>query len=489
MSLTREQFFKNSAWTFAELTLYPVLVIIATPVFIARLGIEQYGLWMLVSTITLGINVLNIGVGDTTIRLISQYRAEDRPDKIKNVFRHNFSLALFLCFIALIAGALFYTFDFISLFYKTTDYTFASSILFMACLSAGVKFVEISVLSVFKAFERFDLNSKLTLLSKNSVVIMSLLMVMMGKGLITVFLITIGINICNIVLQLLVLNSFNKNIISWPAFVFFKKTTENVNYNFWYWLQSSIALLGFLTDKLAVAWFTDMQTLGYYSIASMIATNIHNFFLSFGAFIFPRVSYKLANKRDLAPLYFVSRSLIALPGWVIISLLIFGGDFIFKLWLGETTFLNSIYFIKLYLVFEAGMLLIVVPFYFINGTRQIKLNSLFEGVIRTSHFCSMLLGYYLIGVNGIIYGLILSTFLNIPFQYYFFHKKVIKTVNSFQFLMVILPVMFLLAITISGNLIFQVSLFLALVICIKLVYVDSAKQYSKDILFFRKVAG
>src|SRR5207253_6264226 len=101
MSLSRKQFIKNSVWTFLELVLYPLLMIIATPVFINKLGIEQYGLWMLVSTITLGINVLNIGVGDTNVRLISSLRANNDFEGIKKVFSYNFSLSLALCFAAL----------------------------------------------------------------------------------------------------------------------------------------------------------------------------------------------------------------------------------------------------------------------------------------------------------------------------------------------------------------------------------------------------
>src|SRR3954469_12927835 len=97
MSLSKEQLIKNSVWTFLEFTLYPVLMIVATPFFIGKLGIEQYGLWMLVNTITLGINVLNIGVGDSNIRLISKHRAEQKYDLIKRVFNYNFSLSLFLC--------------------------------------------------------------------------------------------------------------------------------------------------------------------------------------------------------------------------------------------------------------------------------------------------------------------------------------------------------------------------------------------------------
>src|SRR5207253_2630807 len=142
---------------------YPLLMIIATPVFINKLGIEQYGLWMLVSTITLGINVLNIGVGDTNVRLISSLRANNDFEGIKKVFSYNFSLSLALCFAALLLGGIFYSSTFISLFYKSSDYRFANTILLLACLTTGIKFIEISFLSVFKAYERFDLNSKLLL--------------------------------------------------------------------------------------------------------------------------------------------------------------------------------------------------------------------------------------------------------------------------------------------------------------------------------------
>ena len=487
MSLSKEQFIKNSIWTFLELTLYPVLMIVATPVFIKKLGIEQYGLWMLVSTITLGINVLNIGVGDTNIRLISKYRAENNFGLIKRVFNYNFSLSLFLCFSACLVGIIFYKFNFISIFYKTGDYSFANTILLLACFSSGIKFIEIAILSVFKAFERFDINSKLVLISKNSIMIMNLVLVILNYNLITILTISVFINFFNICIQLAVLYYYERKIIGFPNLVFFREKLDELNYNFWYWLQSVVALLGFLADKLLVAYFTDVKTLGYYSIASLIGAQIHNFFLSFGSFIFPRVSFKLAEKKDVARIYFISRSIVALLGWALITFLILFGDFIFKLWLGYETFSNCIYFIKLYLVFEAGMLLIIVPFYFINGTQHIKLNSLFEIVIRCTHFFAMLIGFYLVGVNGIIYGLITSTFLNIPFQYFYFHKKVMPGLGRFQYLLVATPVFLLLGLIISGNVFFQLSLVVCLLVACKLIYFDPAKHYSKEIFLFRHI--
>jgi O-antigen/teichoic acid export membrane protein len=482
MSLTREQFIKNSAWTFIELALYPVLMIIATPVFINHLGIEQYGLWMLINTITLGMNALNIGVGDTNIRLIAGHRVSDDFSSIKKVFHYNFSLSGFLFLIAMAIGTIFWYFDFIAIFYKRPDVDFASNILLLASCSAGLKFIEVAVLSVFKAFERFDINSKLVLISKNSVMAVNVLLVILGYNLQQIFISTVALNFVNIAVQLVVLHLYRPGILSFPSMVFLRERLLHLNYRLWYWLQSVISLLGFLADKLLIAIVADVTTLGYYSIASLVAIQIHNFFLSFGSFVFPRVAYRIAAKRSIEPLYYIARSLVALPGWTIITLLLIFGDFIFKAWLGEETFNNSIFFIKMYLVFEAAMLLIIVPFYFINGSRLVKLNSVFEIVIRSSHLISMCIGFYLVGINGILYGLIISSLINIPFQYYYFHREILSERQSMQFIFVILPVMFMFGFIFSGGLIFNISLFLCLLISCKIIYFDRTWQYSAGYL-------
>jgi O-antigen/teichoic acid export membrane protein len=486
MSLSKTQFYKNSIWTFLELTSFPILVILFTPFFISKLGIEVYGLWMLINTITQGVNLLNVGIGDSSINFISKYRTSEQIGSIQKVFRFNFSFSIGLFLLATLLGFILYQSNFISLFYKTNDYHFANNLILLACVSAGIKFIEVSVLSVFKAFERFDLNSKLSVTSKCSVVILSVVLVLLNYNLTQVLFAIILVNILNIILQIFVLHQFNKHILQWPTLFFLKERREYIKYNFWYWLQSSIALVGFLADKLAVAWFTDVKTVGYYYIASMVGTNIHNFFLAFGAFIFPRVSYQLEAKDNVKPLYYLSRASITIVGWSIIFILISSGSFIFELWLGQETYQKSIYFINLYLVFEAGMLLIIVPYYFINASHLIKLNSLFEVLIRSSHFLCMLLGYFYFGVNGILYGLIFSTFLNVPFQYYYFHKKVTFEIGS-SWLLVMIPIVFLLAYLFLNLFIYKLLLAMAFIVSAKCIYFDTAKPYIKQFGFFRKI--
>lgn len=481
MSISGQQLIKNSVWTFLELALYPGMMIVATPLFIRHLGIVQYGLWMLVSTITVGINALNIGVGDTNIRLISGYRASSDGAAIRRVFNYNFSLSLALCSCAAVLGLIFYFTGFIRLFYKEGDDASANLILFLACSASGVKLVEIGLLSVFKAFERFDISSRLLLISKNSALVVNIVLVVMGQGLGSVFLSTLVCNVLNIFIQLLVLHRFQPGLLAWPGLPFLREKLGEVNYNLWYWLQSVVALLGFMADKLVVAWFTDAKTIGYYSLGSLVGTQIHNFFLSFGGFIFPRVSFKMAANVPIERLYFVTRCLVALLGWGIICVLLLFSNQIFSLWLGAETWAQSSWFIRLYLVFEAGMLLIIVPFHFINGSSQIRLNTLFEVVIRSSHFVLMLFGYYFYGINGILYGLIFSTFLNIPFQYFFFHNRVVHSARPLSFLWVIVPVLFLGGLAVSENLFFKLSLVAGLLLTVKFIYFDPARTYAQEL--------
>lgn len=477
MALTKKQFFKNSVWTFLDLALFPVLVIIATPIFIEKLGIEQYGLWMLVGTITLLINLLNFGIGDSVIRFVSQYRAINNESSIKQTFAYNFSLSLWLCLASIIVGSLLYYFNIISFFYKSTNYQLANTIVFLSCASMGVKFIELVILSVFKGFERFDISSKLSLLSKNSVVLTNIGMVFIESNLTTIVWWVLVINLLNVLLQLLILNYFNRSIMTNCLVNVFNKQNLIWQHNFWYWLQSSIALIGFLSDKLLIAKLTDTKTYGYYYIASMLCTNIHNVLLSFGNFSFPRVSYKLASQKNIYGLYIFSRATLTMLGWTICFGLIVFGDFFFKIWLGAETYSNSIFYIKLYLVYEAVMLMIIIPFQFTNGSKFIWLNSLFEILIRSSHILAMMIGSYLYDINGILYGLIIASIFNIPYQYYKLHRLVIQKQLQLNHIKIVIPLLFLFFIPIFDSWISTTILSTLFIISTKLIYFDEGKKY------------
>ncbi len=282
-----------------------------------------------------------------------------------------------------------------------------------------MKFTELVLLGVFKGYERFDIASRLSLLSRCSVVLVNMLIVAAGGTLETVFTGTVIVNIINLLIQLIAIRRRLPHIRLTPALPHF----TGIGSHFWYWLQSVIALLGFLSDKFLVAHFFDLKTLGYYSLGSLIMIQVHNMMLAFGSFLFPKVSFRLQNNQDTGYMFNLAAAAIHTFGWLVLIGLLCIGPWAFRWWLGEETYMAASTFINLFLVYGSVILLIIVPYHFLNGTPQVKLNSLFEFVLRTSHVVAMLIGYKIGGSQGLIWGLIIATFINIPFQYTVFFKS------------------------------------------------------------------
>lgn len=439
INLINSQLKKNTFWSILDLGIYPAMMVIATPVFIHYLGFEQYGIWMMVSTINQFIYVLNFGLGNTTIKIISGNRALGNESLIRTVVNKNWSQAILICMLSSILGGIV-SFSGILEYWFHIPLTLVSSTRVVACfafISSGIKFCELVLLSIFKGYERFDIAAQLSLLSRNSVVIINVVLVVLGYSLSIIFFSTVVINLLHIVLQVVILKKHFSILRFIPRFQIHLRFSNKEQ--FWYWLQSVIGLLGFLSDKIAVGYLSDLKTLGVYSLASLIGNQIYNALTAIGTFLFPKVAYEQSLNNATLHIYYNFRLYIAILGWAIIFILLLSGDLIFKLWLGPDKFASSILYINMYLVYIAVMLLNIIPYQFINGSDQLFYNSIFEGVLRTTHVIAMMICFYFFGVKGLLWGLIGSTFLILAIQYYYFHKKFFEIHSVLSGLTVVLP--------------------------------------------------
>jgi O-antigen/teichoic acid export membrane protein len=430
---------KNTIWSMLDLGIYPVMMILATPVFIKHLGYEQYGVWMMVSTINQFMYVLNFGLGDSTIKIISVNRAFENTSLIAAGINRNWSQALLISLISVILGIAVSWSGMIEYWFHIPEHLIDSTrlVLILAFISTGVKFCEMVLLSILKGYERFDISAQMSLVSKNTVVLASVFLALYGYPLYIIFSATVMINVANILAQLIVIKKRLPFLNFMPSSI--KGKTIAGKDQFWYWLQSVIGLIGFLSDRIVVGYFTNLKILGLYSLASLIGSQIHNALTALGAFMFPKVAYEHSLKKDTLQMYYNSRFVINGSGWLIILVLTVSGDLIFKLWLGEEKFNHSIGYINLYLGYIAFLLLTIIPYQFINASHQPFYNSVFEGVLRTCHLIAMPLGFYWFGISGLLWGLICSTGLIMIVQYYFFHKHFFNIVSLPASLKVVVP--------------------------------------------------
>lgn len=430
---------KNTVWSLLDLGIYPVMMVLATPVFIKQLGYEQYGVWMMASTINQFMYVLNFGLGDSTIKMISGNRAFENTSLIVTGIKRNWSQALLIGLFSVILGIIVSWSGIIDYWFHIPEHLIDSTrmVLILAFMSTGIKFCEMVLLSILKGYERFDISAQLSLISKNTVVLSSIILALLGYSLYSIFLTTVLINVVNILIQLVFIKKQFPFLNFIPSFIH-KKTVANKD-QFWYWLQSVIGLIGFLSDRIVVGYFTNLKILGLYSLASLIGSQIHNALTALGAFMFPKVAYEQSLKKDTLQMYYNSRFVINVSGWFIVLMLLAFGDFVFRLWLGDEKFNNSITYINLYLVYIAFLLLTIIPYQFINASHKPFYNSLFEGVLRGCHLIAMPLGFYYSGITGLLWGLICSTGVMMIFQYYFFHKQFFSMVSLQNSLKIIAP--------------------------------------------------
>src|ERR1700757_4146976 len=64
----------NATYSVAEYVTQPLLMLAAAPFLVHRLGLDLYGIWMLVSAIAGTFGIFNLGLGDATIKYVSAYR-------------------------------------------------------------------------------------------------------------------------------------------------------------------------------------------------------------------------------------------------------------------------------------------------------------------------------------------------------------------------------------------------------------------------------
>ncbi len=83
-TLRQSQVFRGSAtnatYSVAEYVAQPLLMIAAAPFLVHRLGLDLYGIWMLVSAIAGTVGIFGLGLSDATMKYVSAYRGRNRID-------------------------------------------------------------------------------------------------------------------------------------------------------------------------------------------------------------------------------------------------------------------------------------------------------------------------------------------------------------------------------------------------------------------------
>jgi O-antigen/teichoic acid export membrane protein len=89
------RFRRNVATNYANRAVSAVVSLLVTPVLAHGLGKEQYGIWVLVTSLSLYVDLFDIGVGSATIKYVAEYHTLGKIEQVRR--------AISTCFLVLIA--------------------------------------------------------------------------------------------------------------------------------------------------------------------------------------------------------------------------------------------------------------------------------------------------------------------------------------------------------------------------------------------------
>ena len=452
---------KNSAYSVLDTIFLPLLMLIATPIFVSILGVEQYGIWMLINSLVIAMSVLNIGGVDTVIRYISKYKSSNDFKSIGEIFSTVFVSQLIFALIILVFA--FVLIDSIQLG-KNFNINVESYVLFETALKFGVlifvvKLIEQVLYGYYKGYERFDITARFSMASKVLFISVQLLTVINGYDLDVVFQNGFYVSIIFLVYQIFHIKVTDSNIIFFSGFKV-SRIVEVFNFTKWTWVISVIGTASTQLDRWLLASLANMQLLGYYSIALLVFNNLHSIIASAMGWVFPQVS-TLNSNAEIYKLYYRLQGVLLLASPLICFVLINSGYF-FELWLGEETYSKTGEYIHYLLSVLPVYSLGIIPFYIVKGTGYIKYNFISDVGTFLIRLVLMYVLYKHMGIIGIIIalaasGLFLSLYLICILKVKVLHSHDMKIIK-----MSMIPILFLVA-----NIcpIFSVKLILFLIMC------------------------
>jgi O-antigen/teichoic acid export membrane protein len=404
---------RNSFWNVSEVLVAPFILFISIPFFLRYLGSADYGIWMLVNTLIVLLQSLNLGLNTSTYKHVSHALAENNEKQITQTLNTNISLtiliSLFGCLLLLVflAGVFFFNW-----FVDQPDekITLATSVLLGGFLLFS-KLTEQILYNVYRAYESFQYVTILSISSKLVSVVGSIGIAYYSRNVALV----LAFNAVIAVLFLPVSLYYLKRFIPFYHFRFTLQKTairHEVNYSMFVWMQTIVVVATYQGDRLLVSYGFGLDTLSFYTIVATIFNHIHMAFAALTGWVFPQIAKNIHDTAFVLRFYLHARNLSAFLAISILTIFALLSEPLFTIWLGTEHFLQIEAYLKLFTMFEFVFLFTIVPNFLLNGFGYEKLNWKLTLVYTLLNCIGMYGGYvFFQTVESILIGLVVTTIM------------------------------------------------------------------------------
>jgi O-antigen/teichoic acid export membrane protein len=388
--LRRSQAFRGSAtnatYSVAEYVMQPLLMIASTPFLAHRLGLDLYGIWMLVSAIAGTMGIFGLGMSDATVKYVSAYRGRNDVPAVIRILRTTLTMTVG-------AGALAATLIFLAapiltekVFKIQTQYQ-ATTLL--AIRLGGVvlllRAVDSVFVSVLRAYETYAPSVRNSILVRVLTIVCALVVVAIGYGVVAIMVATVAATMLGVLLQAASVRRIIPGV-SFALTISRDSWAEILSFGFYTWLQNVAGVIFGQADRLLIAALSSTTAVAYYTICVQLAQPVHGFLSAAFNSLFPHISarHEAGDAQGCRRVYRVAIAVNVMVTVLLCAPLIVFGKQILRLWMGPNFAANAYFLLVLLTIAFAILSVNVVPHYTLlalGKARFVSLVNLTGGVL------------------------------------------------------------------------------------------------------------
>jgi O-antigen/teichoic acid export membrane protein len=268
-------------------------MLVATPVLVYNLGIEQFGVYILMNSFVGFSLVFNFGFGDTILKYVSHYNTRGRKQRSAQIVRLVGMLALWT---GLIVGVLLtLASSVIAKVFNIDGLAYAKPALHLVAVIAPLKMLESVYVGTLRGVYRYDLCGPVTTTTK-------ILTVGSHAGLaILNYQLPVLLAVSAVLsgISTLVLFGICCRMLGYLTHRCSRRLFNKIKgFSAWSWVQGIAGILYISLDRLVIAAFLGPSVLGVYGVCVQISQNAHNAFAALSHTLFPRIS-SINSRRPL----------------------------------------------------------------------------------------------------------------------------------------------------------------------------------------------
>jgi O-antigen/teichoic acid export membrane protein len=447
-----KSFITNSIWNVLATFWGIIVAFLLTPYLVNKIGEDHYGLYMLLMSVAGLMGIVNLGLGEATVRYVSLYYSRSDIDGINRVVG---STLLTYLLTGIIAGCfLFFFAENISgwLSVSNDDKELSVSIIKLTAFNFGLSFIIGVYAAIPQAILRFDVSSKIAIFQNIFQVGGTVGYLVLGYGLYHIVLWGVISVLFTQITNMIVAKRLLPGLTLFPV-ISRSGLREVFSYGIFSSVNGIIALLSAHIDRILLAAFVNPAAVAALSVPRQILDKGGALVQSSSSVIFPKVS-TMSDYKEIRKIFHIS-------SWVMITFtmaMFTPGIVLFpkflSAWINPEFAIKSAFIAQLLTAAYAFRGISEPYFAVLRGTNNIKKMTIILSLTNLVSIISAVPLLYFFKLNGAGYKSLIFVWLSFPISLWV-NRFILHDQNTRKFLNLLLTSVWVTVLVISLGALFD----------------------------------